>query len=570
MKKRLLAELRDKKIYIYISAFLQVVDMLLLTLIIERFARITSKFFIEKKEIEIISYIIIGILIVIKALNIYLTQVVSNYISKIFTINLRNKFYKKLLNLKEKDYEKISSTDFMILYNDGIGKLSNFVSKSISFHYASITNILIFTIILTSINWLLGICVVLGAILIPLGMNVVRKAAKKIVSDKWKSYVNLSENFLDNLNGLTTLKIYQSDEYRNKEMNSLSEDFRVKTMKSLAIRLNSITIMEMVTYVGMAITIILSIILNRKNVINNFHVIFIILVSFTLFIPARQLGTYAHSYRSAKMLSKRVYKMIDLENRPEKGMVLEEQINKLEIKDLTCRYTKSHDVLKGINLLFEGNGLYAIAGKSGSGKSTVLKTILNKLSYDGIITINGISLQELNETQLSKKMIAVSSEDFIFKGTVKENLLYACNHSSDEQLRDILLQLKLNFELDLMLDSGAKNISVGQRQRFILARALLYDADVYLLDEILSGVDSENEQIIMDVLTQLSKEKILICITHRLTSIRNAKEIYFLNFGEVVEHGRHSLLYESKNEYYRLYCEQNRFLAYGGNEYENI
>ncbi|VEU81194.1 ATP-binding cassette domain-containing protein [Haploplasma axanthum] len=570
MKKRLLNELKNKKVFVYINTILQILDMILLIIIIGFFAYILNKTLVEKTNIKTYLYLFIICLIVIKAINIYIIQRLTNYISKLFVINLRTSIYQKLTKISEKDYEVLSSTNFLILYNDGVMKLANFVSKSISLNNANISNIFIFVLTVGIINYKLGLVVLLGAILIPIGMNVVRKAAQKIVADKWKSYVNLSENFMDNLNGLQTLKIYQSDEYKNNEMNLLAEDFRVKTMKSLAIRLHSITIMEIVTYVGMGLSIIFAIIFNLNNEINSLETIFMILISFVLFIPARGLGTYAHSYRSAKMLSKRIYKIIDLKDEKIKNIYLNEKISKVEFIDVFAGYEKEIDVLKNINMKFTDNGLYGILGISGSGKSSALKTLLQRLEYKGEILINGIDIKTLNVIELNERIISVSSSDFLFKATIKENLLYAKANATDEELIKTLEKVKLDFPLDLKIDSNGSNISVGQRQRLILARALLYDADLYLLDEILSGVDYDNEKIIMNVINELAKTKIVICITHRLTSIENAKHIYYLSDGNIKESGTHLELYNSRQEYYQLYLVQNHYVTYGGNENENI
>lgn len=570
MKKRIMDDLHGHKVWIYLSSAMQILDMALLVCIMFAVAYIINHKWVEGGQIPIyVIYLVIGF-ILLKCINMYATQLLTNSISRVYTLRLRESFHQKVLSMKETDREKLSSTNFLVLYSEGIKKLANFVAKSIPFNYASIANIIVLFSVMILIHWKLGLTLVFGSILVPLGMRLVRGAAKRIVSDKWKSYINLSENFLDNLNGLKTLKIYQSDAYKHEEMNKLAEDFRVKTMKSLSIRLHSITIMEIVTYVGMGFMIILSVMLKMKDEISYMHMIFAMLISSMLFIPARQLGTYAHAYRSAQMLAKKIYKVMDLDDETAGGNFLDEQIESLELSDLSFGYTKEKGVLSHVNMRFDGSGLYAIVGKSGSGKSTILKALFHKINYQGQIVLNHMNIKEIASKQLAKRIVAIAADDFVFKGTVRKNLSMAAPNLSDTELEKMLKKVRLDFNLDFLLESNAKNISVGQRQRFILARALLLDADVYLLDEILSGVDIENESMIMQVLKEIARTKIMICVTHRLTSIKEAKTIYFLEEGFLKETGSHHKLYASRLGYYQLYEEQNKLIKYGDYKHENI
>ena len=242
----------------------------------------------------------------------------------------------------------------------------------------------------------------------------------------------------------------------------------------------------------------------------------------------------------------------------------------LEVKNLNFNYNESKYAVKNASLEFLKPGFYGIAGESGSGKSTAAALLMGlQKNYSGEILLSGIEAKKLPDEFRAKYMNLVSNESFLFGASVRENLLIANPSASDEELMSVLKKVLLdefilnrkysgdgNSGLDFYIESGGKNLSGGQIQRFALARALLHDTDIYIFDEAVSNIDVESEELILSTLYELSKTKIIIFISHRLANIENADHIYVFEKGEIKEEGTHSSLIEKNGIYARMYLQQ--------------
>ena len=418
--------------------------------------------------------------------------------------------------------------------------------------------------------------------LIPVSIAVVQTWAKKLLSKYWGQYTALGDTFLENLEGLTTLKIYKADEYKNEQMNIESEKFRKITMKVLTMQLNSVTIMDLVAYGGAALGVIMSATQFKAGYVNLSGALLIILLSADFFIPMRQLGSFFHIAMNGMAASDKIFRLLDLpdfENAMSvhvggKGAgkeVLCPSDADIICENLTFAYKDNpdNDTIKGVDITFGKGKLTALVGESGCGKSTISAILMGRnKGYRGHINVGGIELSDISEESLLKNITYISHQSFLFKGTVKDNLLMAKPDATDNELWEVLDKvnlsdfLKSESGLDTRL-SGAGNFSGGQRQRLALARALLHDSPYYIFDEATSNIDVESEDVIMGQIMKLSKDSTVILISHRLANVKNADAIYVLDKGNVIESGTHKELLDRNGAYAKLWNAQMSLENYG-------
>ena len=222
-----------------------------------------------------------------------------------------------------------------------------------------------------------------------------------------------------------------------------------------------------------------------------------------------------------------------------------------------------------MDMVFPKGSFTAIVGESGCGKSTISAILMGRnKGYGGEITVGGISLSEMNEESLMKNFTYISHQSYLFKGTVRENLLLACPGAEEDRLWHVLEKVNLadflraEGGLDTMLNEKASNLSGGQCQRLALARALLHDSPVYIFDEATSNIDVESENEIMAQVHELAKNKTVILISHRLANVVNADNIYVLDQGNIVGSGTHDELLAAGGSYAKLWNAQQELENY--------
>lgn len=373
---------------------------------------------------------------------------------------------------------------------------------------------------------------------------------------------------MENLQGLTTLKIYQADEFKQAQMNEEAEKFRQITMKVLTMQLNSITIMDLIAYGGAALGVILSALQYRAGNVTLQGALLIIVLSADFFIPMRLLGSFFHIAMNGMAASDKIFRLLDL---PEKAGGREKTGEELTItcKGLCFSYEKERELLHDINIALPMGGFTAIVGESGCGKSTLSAILMGRnKGYQGSVTIGGRELSEVEEADLMKKVTYISHQSYLFKGTVRENLLMG-KQAADEELWAVLERVKLaaflreEKGLDTRLLEKASNFSGGQCQRLALARALLHDSPVYIFDEATSNIDVESENDIMEEIRALAKEKTVLLISHRLANVTEADNIYVMEKGRIVQQGSHSALLAENGVYATLWNTQQSLESYG-------
>ncbi len=489
--------------------------------------------------------------------------------SKAVKQTLREMIYQKLLRLGSSYQEQIKTSEIVQVAVEGVEQLETYFGAYLpQFFYAMLAPFTLF-IILSFVNFPCAIVLLICVPLIPVAIAAVQTWAKKLLSKYWGQYTALGDTFLENLQGLTTLKIYQADDFKQQEMNEEAEKFRKITMKVLTMQLNSVTIMDLIAYGGAALGVILSSTQYAAGKVSLSGCLLIILLSADFFIPMRMLGSYFHIAMNGMAASDKIFRLLDL---PETERATEQVPDDctIECLDLHFSYEKDREILHGVNMTFPMGSFTSIVGESGCGKSTVSAILMGQnKGYEGSVTVGGKELSGLSEESLLQNFTYISHHSYLFKGTVRENLLMGKPKASDQELWEVLDRVNLSAflrsekGLDTVLLEKASNFSGGQCQRLALARALLHDSPVYIFDEATSNIDVESENDIMREIHALAKTKTVILISHRLANVVKSDRIYVVEKGNIAESGSHEELLAKSGVYAKLWNAQQSLENYG-------
>lgn len=486
---------------------------------------------------------------------------------------LRQKMYKKLTRMGASYSEKVSTSEVIQVFVEGVDQLELYFGKYLpQFFFAMLAPITLFAV-LVFVSWKASVVLLICVPLIPLSIVAVQKIAKRLLSKYWGVYTNLGDTFLENIQGLTTLKVYQADERKNVEMNEKAEEFRRITMKVLTMQLNSVSVMDIVAYAGSAVGVVIAIIQVKNGTITLPQAFLIIMLAADFFLPLRLLGSFFHVAMNGMAASDKLFKLLDTKE-DEHGTEIPENLDgDIEIKDLSFSYDGEKTVLNDISAIFKKHELISIVGESGCGKSTLASLLCGTTKgYIGSITIGGVEIKDIDEKTLMNNITAVNFNSYIFAGTVRENMLIADKSASDEKMIEALKMVNLwsflseQDGLDTKLNQQGSNFSGGQRQRLAIARALLHDTPIYVFDEVTSNIDAESENDIMAVIHNMAKIKTVILISHRLENVVGSDKILLLDKGKIEESGTHSELMSFNKKYKLMYSTQAELEKYAKEE----
>lgn len=482
---------------------------------------------------------------------------------------LREAIYTKLLKLGAAYKEQIRTSEIVQVAVEGVDQLETYFGAYLpQFFYAMLAPLTLFLVLLR-VNVPSAVVLFVCVPLIPAAIAAVQTWAKKLLSKYWGQYTALGDTFLENLQGLTTLKIYQADAFKNKEMNEESEKFRKITMKVLTMQLNSITIMDIIAYGGAALGVFFSVTQYQNGGVDLAGALLVILLSADFFIPMRQLGSFFHIAMNGMAASDKIFRFLELPEAPKKAAEFPKNAE-IVCENLRFSYEADREILKGMDLRIPRGRFVAIAGESGCGKSTVASILMGRnRGYKGTIRIGDIELSDIAESSLMQNITYISHNSYLFQGTVRENLLMGNPDATEDEMWAVLEQTNLSAflrseeGLDTRLAEKASNLSGGQCQRLALARALLHDSPVYIFDEATSNIDVESENDIMEQILLLAKKKSVLLISHRLANITKADIIYAMEQGEVKECGTHEELLRKNGLYQKMWTTQQRLERYG-------
>lgn len=570
MDKRLIGTVKESKKYIAGNVITQWISLIANIAMMTAITVLLSAVFTDNisENLILVTAVTAGLAVIIRAVCSMVSSKMSYLSSKEVKRVLREKVYRKLLKLGASYNEQIKTSEVVQVAVEGVDQLETYFGAYLpQFFYAMLAPLTLF-IYICFINVASAIVLLVCVPMIPVAIALVQTWAKKLLSRYWNQYTALGDTFLENLQGLTTLKIYKSDAYKNDVMNEEAEKFRKITMKVLTMQLNSVTIMDVIAYGGAALGVIMAVTQYIGGAVSLQGAMLIILLSADFFIPMRQLGSFFHIAMNGMAASEKIFRLLELPENDNSGCECPK--GDIVCENLSFSYNSEREILHGINFEFPKDSFTALVGESGCGKSTIASILTGKnKSYGGRIKIGNEDFREISEKSLMEHITYISNKSYLFKGTVRDNLLIGKPTAVDKELWTVLERVRLSDfiksenGLDTVIAEKGGNLSGGQCQRLALARALLHDSEIYIFDEATSNIDIDSENDIMKEIKTLAKEKTVILISHRLANVTDADRIYVIDGGNITESGTHSVLLSKNGDYARLWNAQQSLENYG-------
>lgn len=490
----------------------------------------------------------------------------SHKISKQVRNTLRKEIYNKVEKLSLNYTEAVNTGSLLVMNSSSIVNIEFYFNKFVPQMFATLFIVLSSFVIYGKIHILLFIAMLLLYPLIPVSIMIIIKKSKKANKKNFSDFLSLSEVFYDRLSGFTTAKIYGKEDNVASDVDTRSAKYRKSTMALLRHQLNSINVMDAITYVSIFVLSIIAIFAVKDQKL----IVFVIVASLECFKPLRALGGLFHISMKGNVELDNIYKLLDHPEQ-EKDETIEVEAGKnIVLNNVSFSYGEE-TTLENINMLFKPGTKTALVGESGSGKSTIIKLILGLNSnYSGSIKYDNFNIDTIPTREMSKITTLITNDSYLVKGTIREHLSVHKNITEEEMYNALeKVNLKDFVEehggLDYELAIGAANLSGGQKQRLLAAKAILKDSYLYILDEAVSNIDDYSKEIVLNAFDSIKEGKIIIVISHDLETVTNADNIYVLKDKKIIEEGTHDELIEENSLYRRLFTDQqqlkSKFLA---------
>lgn len=563
IKTKLIKLLADSKKYIAYNIFWQWAALISQIIIVYIIANIIAKLPAPLNYMDVVKLLAA---LAVRFVSDRLASMASYRASVDVKRVLREKIFDKLLRLGSSYNEQIATSQVVQLATEGVEQLETYFGKYIpQLFYSLLAPVTLFAV-LAFVSVKAAAVLLICVPLIPVSIVAVQKFAKKLLNKYWGIYTELGDSFLENLQGLTTLKIYKSDEMKARQMDEEAQRFRNVTMKVLTMQLNSTSVMDIMAYGGAATGMVVAVSEYYTSNIDAAGAVMIVFLAAEFFLPLRLLGSFFHIAMNGMAASDRIFELLDMheDDNSETAVIngADEGIE-IDISNLSFSYDGERNVLENISFELKNGSFVSLVGESGCGKSTIAGILMKRVTgWKGSVTVNGQDIRNISDIDIMKNITLVSHDSYLFKGTVRDNLMMGSPMASDDMMTAALRRVNLadfvesEGGLDMQLNERASNLSGGQKQRLAMARALLKDSGVYIFDEATSNIDIESEEMIMSVIRELAKTKSVLLISHRLANVVNSDDIYMLKDGVIVESGTHDELTANKKAYADMYENQ--------------
>lgn len=569
IKTKLIKLLADSKKYIAYNIFWQWAALISQIIIVYIIANIIAKLPAPLNYMDVVKLLAA---LAVRFVSDRLASMASYRASVDVKRVLREKIFDKLLRLGSSYNEQIATSQVVQLATEGVEQLETYFGKYIpQLFYSLLAPVTLFAV-LAFVSVKAAAVLLICVPLIPVSIVAVQKFAKKLLNKYWGIYTELGDSFLENLQGLTTLKIYKADEMKARQMDEEAQRFRNVTMKVLTMQLNSTSVMDIMAYGGAATGMVVAVSEYYTGNIDAAGAVMIVFLAAEFFLPLRLLGSFFHIAMNGMAASDRIFELLDMheDDNSETAVIngADEGIE-IDISNLSFSYDGERNVLENISFELESGSFVSLVGESGCGKSTIAGILMKRVTgWKGSVTVNGQDIRNISDIDIMKNITLVSHDSYLFKGTVRDNLMMGSPMASDDMMTAALRRVNLadfvesEGGLDMQLNERASNLSGGQKQRLAMARALLKDSEVYIFDEATSNIDIESEEMIMSVIRELAKTKSVLLISHRLANVVNSDDIYMLKDGVIVESGTHDELIANKKAYADMYENQMKLEKY--------